>query len=273
MTLLAAWIRKDKSTEELVIATDSRLRFGAAWDCCPKILMLPRSDAVLCFAGDTMYAYPIMLQIRNAIEMYGKARSRAMDITDLRGHILRIIEDMRNLIYDRPSGSDEHEPTDFRFILAGYSWKFSGFKIWILHYQKNINRFSFKSVSSHQKQTKGTKHFFFEGDEVGTARKKLYDILRSRNKMTTGGLDMEPFEVLRDMIRDAQYVSIGGPPQIVKIYKHMNSLPYNVFWPNREAKRITFLGRPLLHYEKNRYLALDPDALDVFDPQETWESS
>ncbi|HTG17396.1 MAG TPA: hypothetical protein VK747_19250 [Blastocatellia bacterium] len=97
MTLLAAWIRKEKSTEELVIATDSRLRFGAAWDCCPKILMLPRSDAVLCFAGDTMYAYPIMLQIRNAIEMYGKARSRAMDITDLRGHVLRIIEDMRKV--------------------------------------------------------------------------------------------------------------------------------------------------------------------------------
>ena len=157
MTLLAAWIRKYNNTEELVIAADSRLRFGAAWDYCPKILMLPRSDANLCFAGDTMYAYPIMLQIKNAIEMNDKARSRAMDITDLRGHILRIIEDMRNSIYDFPAGLDEFDGTDFRFILAGYSWKFNEFKIWILQYQKDINRFSFRTVSSHEKQTKGTK--------------------------------------------------------------------------------------------------------------------
>lgn len=166
MTLLAAWIRKYNNTEELVIASDSRLRFGAAWDCCPKILTLPRSDANLCFAGDTMYAYPIMLQIKNAIDMNDKARSRAMDITDLRGHILRVIEDMRNSIYDLPSGIDEYNATDFRFILAGYSWKFSTFKIWILQYQKDINRFSFRTVSSHSKQTKGTKYFFFEGDNV-----------------------------------------------------------------------------------------------------------
>ncbi len=267
MTLLAAWIRKNKNTEELVIATDSQLRFGAAWDCCPKILMLPRSDANLCFAGDTMYAYPIMLQIRNAIEMNEKVRSRAMDITDLRSRILEIIEDMRKSIYDVPIGLDEYDATDFRFILAGYSWKFNEFKIWILQYQTDINRFSFRTVSSHSKQTAGTKYFFFEGDNVNTARKKLYEILRTRKKMTVGGLDMEPFEVLRDMIRDPVFSSIGGPPQIVKIYKHLNTLPYNVFWPTKGSAQITFLGRPLLPYETNRFLLLDPDTFAVYNWQ------
>ncbi len=214
-----------------------------------------------------MYAYPIMLQIRNAIEMNQRARSRAMDITDLRGHILEIIENMRNLIYDPPIGLDVYDATDFRFILAGYSWKFSEFKIWILQYQKDINRFSFRTVSSHSKQTKGTKYFFFEGDNVNTARKRLYDILRGRNKMTVGGLDMEPFEVLRDMIRDPQFTSIGGPPQMVKVYKHMNTLPYNVSWTNKDSKQITFLGRPLLPYEKNTFLVLDPDSLNIYNWQ------
>jgi len=214
-----------------------------------------------------MYAYPIMLQIRNAIEMNEKVRSRAKDITDLRGSILEIIEDMRKSIYDPPVGGDEFNATDFRFILAGYSWKFSKFQIWVLSYQKDIDRFSFKTVSSHSKQTAGTKYFFFLGDNVNDARTKLYDILRSRKKMTVGGLEMEPFEVLRNMILDPQFQTIGGPPQMVKIYKHMNTLPYNIWWPNKDSKQMTFLGRPLLPYERNKFLVLDPDTLKVYNWQ------
>src|SRR5471032_3703856 len=41
----------------------SRLRFGCAWDCSPKIFPLSRGDCAICFAGNTMYAYPIMEQI------------------------------------------------------------------------------------------------------------------------------------------------------------------------------------------------------------------
>ncbi len=70
MTLSVAWIRKVKNTEELVIATDSRLRWGRAWDCCPKIIPLVRQDSVLCFAGNTQYAYPMMVQINNSISMH-----------------------------------------------------------------------------------------------------------------------------------------------------------------------------------------------------------
>lgn len=83
--------------------------------------------------------------------------------------------------------------------------------------------------------------------------------------MTVGGLDMEPFEVLRDMIRETKFTSIGGPPQMVKVYKHLNTLPHNIFWPTRDANQLTFLGRPLLSYEKNRFLSLDPDTLEVYD--------
>ena len=72
-------------------------------------------------------------------------------------------------------------------------------------------------------------------------------------------LDMEPFEVLRDMTREEAYPSIGGPPQVVKVYRHMNSLPFGVYWPTRESGVKTLLGRPLLDYEIPGAPVIDPD--------------
>jgi len=51
MTLCLAWIRAVDQTTELVIATDSRLRSGCAWDCGPKLLPMPRSDLATCGRG------------------------------------------------------------------------------------------------------------------------------------------------------------------------------------------------------------------------------
>src|SRR5689334_6193451 len=134
MTLSMAWIRRVNATEELIIATDSRLRFGCAWDCSPKIFLLTRGDCAICFAGNTMYAYPIMEQIRNAVGMYPKAESRAMDLCDLKGHVLRVVKSMESLIHDLPKGQKEKDAPDAYFILGGYSWAQAAFRIWILYY-------------------------------------------------------------------------------------------------------------------------------------------
>lgn len=266
MTLSAAWTRSFGKTEELVIATDSRLRFGMAWDCAPKIIPLPRNDSAICFAGDTEYAYPIMLQVANAVSMHQKNLSRALDITDLRGHILRVIEGMRGQIFDPPKGNAGDLMPSAIFILAGYSWRFKKFKIWALHFKKSENRFVFRSAGMHRKQTAGTKHFFFVGDHTSEARRRLYERLSEKGRLRRGGLDLEPFEVLVDMIRDTDMPEIGGPPQIVKIYAHMNCMPYSVYWPNKSKGKLAFLGRPLLNYEKSDYLAIDPDTLEVSKP-------
>lgn len=57
MTLGMAWLRTVGDVRELVIASDSRLSGGQYWDANPKIMLLPRSDAVLSFAGSTSDAY------------------------------------------------------------------------------------------------------------------------------------------------------------------------------------------------------------------------
>jgi hypothetical protein len=63
MTLGMAWVRT-KGTTQLLVASDSRLSGGRYWDSNPKIILLPRSDCVMSFAGDTNDAYPLMFRSR-----------------------------------------------------------------------------------------------------------------------------------------------------------------------------------------------------------------
>lgn len=258
MTLSLAWKRTIGETEELIIATDSRLRFGCAWDCCPKIFNLPRSDSAICFAGDTMHAYPIMLQIKNSIEMYPKLSSRAMDIRDARGHFLRLMTKMRQLIHDLPSNLKKPESPNTFFIFAGYSWASQDFKIWIIKYDSFTDQFIHETPQTIMKNP-----IAVTGDDVKEVRKRIYDLLESRGKKPGDGMDMEPFEVLRDKIREKSNEAIGGPPQLLKIYKHMNTMPYGIFWPDGDSKQVTYLGRPILDYEMVPFPILDPDTFET----------
>ena len=74
---------------------------------------------------------------------------------------------------------------------------------------------------------------------------------------------MEPFEVLRDMIRQETSPYIGGPPQLAKAYQHLNVMRLGVYWPDRESGQIAVNGRPLLAYEKPYFPIVDPDTLEV----------
>lgn len=260
MTISLAWIRKVESVEELVVASDSRLAFGCRWDCCPKIIALLRNDAVICFAGDTMYAYPVMLQTVAAVSQHRKLRSRGMDLCDLKGHILRVLNSMTALIHDLPVGADSSPDTTFLF--GGWSWKEGAFKVWLLHFDPELKKFTFRPTS-YWKGTNENKLLAFTGDYETEYKERLIELLRQRGKLTNGGFDMEPLEVLRDMLRIGTFEKIGGAPQVMKVYKYSNCLPYAVFWPNQQANEINLLGRPLLHYEQSEYLVLDLDTLQT----------
>src|SRR5688500_4667415 len=76
VTLSLACVRNVGTVRALVFASDSRLRSGEAWDSCPKIFTLPRSDCLISFAGQTHYAYPLMLQMIQSSEVFRPSRSR-----------------------------------------------------------------------------------------------------------------------------------------------------------------------------------------------------
>ncbi|MCE9619194.1 MAG: hypothetical protein K8R92_04725 [Planctomycetes bacterium] len=258
MTISIAWLRKFKSIEELVFATDSRLSFGCRWDCCPKLLAMPRGDSAMSFAGDTLYAYPVLLQAIAAVSQHQKLLSRGMDLDELKGHMLRVLNNMVGAIHSLPAGAPNEPETSFLF--GGWSWKHSTFKIWLLHFDPRLKRFTFRPASR-WKGLNDQKLFAFTGDYGPEYKIQLISLLRKKRKLQTGGFDMEPFEVLRDMLRQNNYDRIGGPPQVMKVYKFSSTRPYAVFWPDKASAAVSLLGRPLLNYEQSDYLVLDPDKL------------
>jgi hypothetical protein len=265
VTLSCAWLRSVGGVEELVFATDSRLRGPFVWDACPKVLPLPRNDCALCFAGDTAVAYPIMLQLEAAVRYYSRTLNRAVDLTEFRGKVLDLINGMRLAMHSFPKLEEGHIEDETFLVLGGYSWRFSDFRIWTLHYDASIGRFTFRPASAWS-GIDGNRLLAVVGNEVEYAKKRLIDLLTARGKREVGGFDMEPFEVLRDIIRSEVHDSIGGPPQLLKVYRHMNATPFSVYWPDRASGRVTMLGRELLHYERSSVGILDPDSLAVDSP-------
>jgi hypothetical protein len=258
MTISLAWIREVGTVKELILASDSRLCFGARWDCCPKILALPRNDSAICFSGDTMYAYPVMLQSVAAVAQHPRLLGRAMDIEDLKGHLLRVLNGMVSLIHDLPHGTD-NKP-DAKFLLGGWSWKRSAFKVWQFHYDSNLRQFAFRP-SKRWTGLNRDKMLAFIGDYEPEFKTRLVELLKRKRKLETGGFDMEPLEVLRDMLRQPSFDVIGGAPQVMKVYRNSTWMPYAVFWPSRSAGDVSLLGRPLLDYEQSAYLVLDTDTM------------
>ena len=99
----------------------------------------------------------------------------------------------------------------------------------------------------------------FEGDHAREAYDRLRARLRDGAKLQAGGLDMEPFEVLRDMIRAGEHPEIGGPPQLAKVYKHLNSQFFAVPWRVGDRDELCIAGRPMLSYERIEVPIIDPD--------------
>lgn len=262
MTISVAWVRAVGKSEELVFASDSRLSFGARWDCCPKVLALPRNDAAISFAGETHYAYPVMLQAIAAVAQYPKLLSRGMDLGDLRGHLLRVLNDMLSLVHDLPKGKGVDNTPKTDFLFGGWSWKSSRFRLWRLHFDAHLKKFTFRPASRWRGLNE-KKVFAFVGDYEREYKERLVALLRSKKKLDKAGFDMEPLEVLRDMLRDRTFDMIGGAPQIMKVYKYASCRPYAVFWPDRESKQVNLLGRPLLDYELSDYFVLDTDTLET----------
>ena len=255
MTIVASWIRKVGKHEELVFASDSRLRSFGSWDANPKIFQLKRTDCAIAFAGNTQYSYPLINQIETFINGYPKSQSRFQDLVHFKGHLLNMMN------YMLTHKSDYEEP-DVRFLFGGYSWDRKRFYLWHIFFDKNSKRF----VSAEVRTWKGLKVnrvISFIGDYHLEFRYRLIDLMKERKKFIQGYFDMEPFEVLRNMIREHTFDAIGGAPQLMKVYEHMNRTPIGVRWKIKENQLTTLLGRPLQEYESNSYPVIDPDTLRI----------
>lgn len=282
MTIAIAWVRRITDCEELVFSTDSRLS-GTAFDfdACPKALPLPRSDCAIAFAGETDHAYPMMHQVAAAFEAHAPLRRRSMDLPAARTHALKILDAMGAAIRPSPlvRGLPNAQPSpSAEFLFGGYSWVRKEFLLWTIRYSKREKRHLAHAapwigidtdtgrVSLRKRRARNFRpigQVAIAGDQALNAREKLVDLIQEKRKLVSiDKLDFEPFEVVRDMLRNlSKSHTIGGPPQIVKVYQYSDCVPIGVWWPNRADGAPHLQGRPCFGYEKTERFFLDPDTL------------
>lgn len=208
MTLVASWIRVTPGGEELVVASDSRLTGGLLLNHAPKLFRLERQDAVIAYCGLTIIAYPILLQIKASLDGHEETRSRVLDIVHLKSHIEKVIESLRSKVADLPSEDGTNRA--FKFLLAGYSWKTSAFRMWTFRYDVSTGDFN-----AHSARKSG--NFLFMSDRAENEKRALDALSRSIERNPKGSLkklNWEPLNVLVNVIRDPTISDVGGPPQL-----------------------------------------------------------
>ena len=258
MTLTIAWERSVNSVKELVVASDSRLRSSGYKDCCQKIFPLPRRDACIAFAGDTALAFPIIMHIIQSIEIYKDARDGSLDISDSVTKILNVVNQIQKSHRDGLRDEQLHERISTRFFYGGYSWKFGQFKLYQILFDKNLGEFVSNSLL-------WRRPVLVIGDYAPKAA-----FLEKMNREVPGaknGLNYEPLKILNSLCRKAdKSAPIGGAPQMLKIYRSGNCLPFAVRGRIDGEKRIILFGRPLLDYEITHHPVIDPVTLRVRYP-------
>ena len=255
VTIGLAWVgSRPDGREYLWMASDSRTRGGFVLDCSPKLMPLVRSDSAICFAGDTAAAYPLMMQLSTAVAAHQPARDRSLDITRLKGHLLRVFTDTVDSITD---AAEPFVPADAQFLFGGYSWFKREFQLWTIHYDAHQERFLARPAPLMQGRVRAA----FIGDHAKYARARLNELLY-RDKPEH--VYLEPFGALVEMLKEAEAEdSIGGPPQLLRISAHMTTRPLYVRW----GPKISLFGRELFDYENTDYWGIDAESLESLPPR------
>lgn len=262
MTLCAAWVRTVGNVQELLFASDSRLSGGEQWDGCPKMLPLPRRDCLVAFAGSTLRSYPLMLQLYASIDSFPASRRRVLDFDEMKGHAVRVFNFMLGKVQHEVSGAKVEfirELSDTSFLLLGYSWRKKRFRIVEVRFDSSSHQYRSHSFSVRRRTCIfiGDKDVSRDVDLPKTANERLNEKLLSVGKLPAGTLDFEPFDVVRDMILDDKFRTVGGPIQFAKVYAHLNTQTFAVYWPSERSGRLTIAGRDTLHYEKPDWPRID----------------
>ena len=164
MTLCAAWIRQVNNTEELVFATDSTLTGGEKWDHGVKLFELPRKDCLLCFAGSTERAYPLILNLISSITFDTRLASPSTSLSEVIEYISDLFSTLVTTVINEVQGSGEsiHELRgSAKFLFGGWDWQQGVFRVWELFYSEDTEGFLFTEITDDDSKTR---FYTFIGD-------------------------------------------------------------------------------------------------------------
>lgn len=267
MTLCAAWIRQEKDNQELVFATDSVLTGGEKWNHGIKLFELPRKDCLLCFAGETYRAYPLILNLVTILKQDKKLHSSKLDLQDVLYGLVDLFSELVESIFNKPSGNNSGIGSEAKFLFGGWSWKQSRFRIWKIFYSIELKGFAFSEETTEEEKSR---FCVFLGDPetaekniAGIAKKKYEEHLIKKDKFDAQ-LDMEPAEVIIEMSRSREVYYVDGALQIGKVYKSATNEFFGIYWPSSDG-RPTFLGKYYEAHSKPNIKYYDPDTCIILD--------
>lgn len=258
MTLCTAWIRKAGDNEELVFATDSCLSAGERWPTGIKLFDLPRKDALICFAGRTDRAYPLILNLITSLRYNKDFQDKAKDVSDLALFVSDLFTQLVYLITENAEPIDELR-AEANFLFGGWSWKDQQYVLFKIFYDPAEQKFVYTDCLAEKK----TRQVVFIGDYLEEAKALYYREFEGENSENV--LDMEPLKVLTMMSRDrAEFTSILGAVQIAKVYKSGHNEFFGVLWPSILG-RPHFLGKEYRLFDKPEVRYIDPDTLVIHE--------
>lgn len=221
MTLIAAWTRTTQSGRELWMMSDSRLSGGKLWDYGPKIFGIGRSDALIAFAGDTAWTYPLIAQISSYVESFINLRDRVIDLADSYDLVLQMLNESLKFVSE-PADPSLRIP-DCTFIFAGYSARRKSYFMRRIVFHEERRRFESRAPRDICGES-----VIVIGDKgpVDAFARRLYAHRKEHSK-----LGMAPADAFFSILTSKRFREIGGAPQVAKVYQHMSQKHFGVYWP------------------------------------------
>ncbi len=265
MTLCTAHIRQVNDTEELVFATDSCLTGGEKWKHGIKLFELPRKDCLLCFAGSTSRAYPLVLNLVSSINLDKYLQSHSATLTDVLDYISDLFTDLVNKIISEISGEDIHElRSGVKFLFGGWDWSKNSFRIWKLFYSKETESFLFEELTNDDSKMR---FYTFLGDpepNIEENANKQFKELLVKEDLFDSKLDMEPVQILRDISLNKDIRAVDGSLQIAKVYKSNRTEFFGIYWESSKGKPC-FQGREYNEINKPLVKYFNPDTFEIIE--------
>lgn len=244
MTISICWRRQFRGIDEIVFASDSRLSAGYRWDCAQKIFPIDGPNFAVSFAGNSDFALPCIFHLQQAVKTYGRYTTGAARIGEISGDFVNIVNQLRSIVDDKIIAQFDQT----NFLISGFDHHTGQPFQKRLSFNKKLELFNLYPVFGFRVGNTGFKIGFI-GDLWSEYSTKLAEIVSERGT----SIDYQPLEALWKLIQQQdRHSPIGGKPQILKVYKGRNYLPYAVR-TSEENNEVSLYGRPLLPHQISYY--------------------
>ena len=269
MTLCTAWIRQANDTEELIFATDSCLTGGEKWKHGIKLFELPRKECLLCFAGDTMRAYPLVLNLVSSIHLDKYLQSPSATLEEVLEFLSELFTKLVKTIAEIDKARIHQERGSAQFLFGGWDWQkgtSGAYRVWRLYYSESIEGFIFDELTNSSDQTifytfMGNAGSF--GDIEKEAKDRFKKLLSDEDKIGSK-LNMEPLHVLCGITLDKTIREVDGSLQIAKVYKSSRTEFFGIYWESSRGKPC-FQGREYNEINKPLVRYFNPDTFEIIE--------